>query len=134
MSKRHLSRRVSLNLTGFTNPQQVKSYLQSQLVGRPNEVFAALFLDNQNRLLAYEELFFGTVNSASSFIPEWLYKKPLNSMLRRSWLLTIIHQVLPSQVLADIDITSHIKTVFGTNRYSLTRPFDCCGQYRDFFG
>jgi DNA repair protein RadC len=29
-----------------------------------NEVFAVLFLDNQNRLLAFEKLFSGTINEA----------------------------------------------------------------------
>lgn len=30
-----------------------------------NETFAALFLDNQHRVIAYEELFSGTINTAT---------------------------------------------------------------------
>jgi len=42
----------------------VKSYLQSQLQHRQRECFAALFLDNQHRLLAFEPIFEGTIDSA----------------------------------------------------------------------
>lgn len=30
-----------------------------------NETFVALFLDNQHRIIAYDELFFGTINTAT---------------------------------------------------------------------
>ena len=33
--------------------------------GRANEVFAAVFLDNRHRVIAFEELFHGTVDGAS---------------------------------------------------------------------
>lgn len=48
----------------LTNAQQTHAYLKRQLRDRKNETFAALFLDNQHRVLAYEELFSGTINSA----------------------------------------------------------------------
>jgi len=35
------------------------------LAKREREVFAVMFLDNRHRLLAYEELFFGTIDGAS---------------------------------------------------------------------
>ena len=34
---------------------------------REQEVFAALFLDNKNRVIIYEELFYGTIDSASVY-------------------------------------------------------------------
>ncbi|HAS8160916.1 TPA: DNA repair protein RadC, partial [Vibrio vulnificus] len=36
------------------------------------EVFAVMFLDNQHRLIAFEELFFGTIDSASVYPREVL--------------------------------------------------------------
>ncbi len=45
--------------------ETAKDYLASQLANYPFEVFSCLFLDNQHRLIQYEELFRGTINSAS---------------------------------------------------------------------
>lgn len=49
----------------ITNTQQTYAYLKKRLRDYKNETFAALFLDNQHRIIAYEELFFGTINSAT---------------------------------------------------------------------
>lgn len=51
----------------FHSPQAVRDYLQLQLGARPHEVFAVLFLDSQNRLIALEELFRGTLAQASVY-------------------------------------------------------------------
>jgi DNA repair protein RadC len=45
----------------FGSPGAVKHYLQLHLAARAHEVFGVLFLDAQNRLLAMEELFRGTL-------------------------------------------------------------------------
>lgn len=50
---------------GLTSPQQSRDYLQAQLSQEPREVFAALFLDSQHRVLGFEKLFYGTINSAA---------------------------------------------------------------------
>lgn len=42
-----------------------KDLFRQKLALREQEVFAALFLDNKHRVIAYEELFFGTIDSAS---------------------------------------------------------------------
>lgn len=49
----------------LSNSQQTYIYLKRQLRDKKNETFVALFLDNQNRILAYEELFSGTINLAN---------------------------------------------------------------------
>jgi DNA repair protein RadC len=49
----------------FTSPATVKTYLQAQLSHRHQEVFVALFLDTRHRLIASEELFYGTIDGAS---------------------------------------------------------------------
>ena len=51
----------------FASPDAVKHYLQLQLAVRSHEVFAVLFLDVQNRLLAMEELFRGTLTQTSVY-------------------------------------------------------------------
>ena len=48
-------------------PEAVKHYLQLQLSARTHEVFAVLFLDVQNRLLAFEEMFRGTLTQTSVY-------------------------------------------------------------------
>ncbi|MBA2675754.1 DNA repair protein RadC [Ramlibacter sp.] len=51
----------------FGSPEAVKNYLQLHLAHRPHEVFAALFLDAQNRLIAMDELFRGTLTQTSVY-------------------------------------------------------------------
>lgn len=51
--------------TSLNNSQQTHVYLKRRLRDKKYETFVALFLDNQNRVLAYEELFQGTINTAS---------------------------------------------------------------------
>jgi DNA repair protein RadC len=51
----------------FDSPQAVKHYLQLHLAAKGHEVFAVLFLDSQNRLLAMEELFRGTLSQTSVY-------------------------------------------------------------------
>ena len=48
-------------------PEAVKHYVQLHLAHRPHEVFAALFLDTRNRLIAMEELFRGTLSHTSVY-------------------------------------------------------------------
>jgi DNA repair protein RadC len=51
----------------FSTPDAVKHYLQLHLARRQHEVFAVLFLDSQNRLIALEELFRGTLTQTSVY-------------------------------------------------------------------
>ena len=48
-------------------PQAVKEYLQLHLAHKKHESFAVLFLDNQHKLLALEELFRGTLAQTSVY-------------------------------------------------------------------
>lgn len=45
------------------SPRETESYLALQLGEREHEVFAAIFLDSQNRVIQYRELFHGTISS-----------------------------------------------------------------------
>ncbi len=51
----------------ITDKQLAHQALQGLLQTRDREVFAALFLDNQHRILAYEELFLGTLSAATVY-------------------------------------------------------------------
>ncbi|MBS0293038.1 MAG: DNA repair protein RadC [Proteobacteria bacterium] len=51
----------------FDSPGAVKQYLQLHLAARAHEVFAVLLLDSQNRLIAMEELFRGTLTQTSVY-------------------------------------------------------------------
>lgn len=44
------------------NPQVTRHYLQSMLAQQPREIFMALFLDNQHRVLQAQKLFMGSIN------------------------------------------------------------------------
>ena len=58
----------------FGSPHAVKDYLRIHLAHKPHEVFAALFLDAQNRLIALEELFRGTLTQTSVYPREVVLK------------------------------------------------------------
>lgn len=51
----------------LASPQAVRDYLRLSLAARPHEVFVGLYLDSQNRLLAADELFRGTLAQTSVY-------------------------------------------------------------------
>jgi DNA repair protein RadC len=66
MSRRHLMQALE-KPDGFDSPDAVKNYLTSQLRHLPHEVFSCLLLDNHNRLIHYQPLFYGTLDCASVY-------------------------------------------------------------------
>ena len=60
----------------LNSPQAVRDYLRLRLQGRAHEVFVAVFLDAQNRVLEVEELFRGTLTQTSVF-PREIVKRAL---------------------------------------------------------
>jgi len=51
----------------FASPGAVRQYLQLHLGAKQHEVFAVIFMDVQNRLLAMEEMFRGTLTQTSVY-------------------------------------------------------------------
>ena len=49
----------------LSSPRDSARFLKAKLAGYPYEVFACLFLDNRHRVLAFEEMFRGTIDGAS---------------------------------------------------------------------
>jgi len=66
MARRHLDEEM-LRGEALTSPGATARYLSARLRDRDHEVFAALFLDNRHRVIAFEELFRGTIDGASVY-------------------------------------------------------------------
>lgn len=64
MGKRHLRETLQKG-SALSSPQHTRNYLKSELYRFQHEVFSCLFLDNRHRILAFEHLFHGTIDSAS---------------------------------------------------------------------
>jgi DNA repair protein RadC len=66
MARRALAEQIQ-DRDAMSSPQAVRDYLRLSLGARPHEVFVAMFLDAQNRLLGCEELFRGTLTQTSVY-------------------------------------------------------------------
>lgn len=69
MSRRALAEQL-LEKDVLSSPKQVRDYLCLKLGALPREVFLVLFLDAQNRLIASEEMFSGTLTQTSVYARE----------------------------------------------------------------
>jgi DNA repair protein RadC len=66
IAKRALAQQMQVRDT-MSSPGAVRDYLRLHLARRDREHFVALYLDAQNRVLALEELFAGTLTQTSVF-------------------------------------------------------------------
>ncbi|AGA32102.1 DNA repair protein RadC [Thioalkalivibrio nitratireducens DSM 14787] len=64
MGRRHLAESLQRG-DAITSPTATRAFLSARLRDYPFEVFACLFLDNRHRVVAFEELFRGTIDGAS---------------------------------------------------------------------
>lgn len=64
LSRRYLGEELSRS-DKLTSPAATRAFLRARLRGHDHEVFAVLFLDSQHRVITYEELFRGTLDSCS---------------------------------------------------------------------
>jgi DNA repair protein RadC len=92
----------------YINSQATKDFLNFKLGKYEREVFAVMLLDSQHRLIDYQELFFGTINSASIY-PREVVKAVLTE---NAAAVIFAHnhpsgEIEPSQ--ADITITKRLK-------------------------
>lgn len=60
----------------LTSSRETRDYLRLRLAGLEHEVFGCLFLDNRHRVLAFEELFRGTLNGTAVY-PREVAKRAL---------------------------------------------------------
>jgi DNA repair protein RadC len=75
MAKRSLGEEMRKS-DAFSSPKTVRDYLRLHLSGLTHEVFFALWLDAQNRLILAEQLFTGTLTQTSVY-PREVVKKAL---------------------------------------------------------
>ncbi len=64
LGRRHLFERLAERPL-LQSPADTRAYLNARLRHYPHEVFAVLLLDSRHRVLAFEELFRGTIDGAS---------------------------------------------------------------------
>jgi DNA repair protein RadC len=60
----------------LNSPSKVKDYLRLQIGDLPHEVFSVMFLDPHNRLLAYEQMFRGSLSQTMVY-PREVVKRAL---------------------------------------------------------
>lgn len=107
MGRRFLAEKLKREVT-LGSTRETREFLQAQLRDRKNEVFCVLFLDNRHRVLAFEEMFQGTLNGTAVY-PREIVK----SALRRNAAAVILVHNHPSGVAepsrADELLTSRLK-------------------------
>jgi len=75
MASRHFTEILQRG-DALTSPEITRAYLSAQIRGYSYEVFGCLFLDNQHRVISWEELFRGTIDGASVY-PREVAKRAL---------------------------------------------------------
>ncbi len=75
MARRALAEQMKA-ADALSSPQAVRDYLKLTLARLPHEVFVAVFLTAQNRVIAVEELFRGTLTQTSVY-PREIVKRSL---------------------------------------------------------
>lgn len=109
LAKRALAQQL-MQPQALQSPTVVRQYIQAQLGHKRHEVFAVLLLDSQLRLIAFEELFRGTLAQTTVY-PREIALRVLQ-LHAHSVILAHNH---PSGILepsaADWDITRRIKEV-----------------------
>ena len=96
------------------SPADSREFLIARLRDRPHEVFCCLFLDNRHRVLAFDELFQGTIDNTTVYPRE-----VVRQALRRNAAAVILAHNHPSGVAepseADQLITRRIRGVLNAS-------------------
>ncbi|WP_363184526.1 JAB domain-containing protein [uncultured Thiocystis sp.] len=107
-----IERRMKVARTALTSPVETMLYLQIRLGHRETETFGALWLDNRHQVIAIEELFQGTIDTAAVY-PREVVKKAL----QHNAAAVIFFHNHPSghaePSAADLSITTKLKHALG---------------------
>ena len=112
----------------FTQSQNTKQFLISKLALLPHEVFVCMFLNNQNELIKYKELFRGTINSSAVYPREvvieslkhqasqviFAHNHPSGSLEPSQSDKIITQRLKEALALVDITVLDHI--IIGKNK------------------
>ena len=109
--RRHLRARLERG-EALTSPDATRRFLRAELRHRSHEVFCALLLDTRHRVISFEELFSGTIDSAHVH-PRVVVEKALT---RRAAAVIVAHNhpsgvADPSQ--SDLAITRRLRDALG---------------------
>ena len=92
--------------------QVVMGYLRHALGGLQRETFACLYLDTRHRLIAFEKLFFGSVDRASVYPREVLKR----ALVHNAAAVIFAHNHpsgVPEPSASDIQMTAELKHLLG---------------------
>ena len=107
LGKRYLQSGLELG-NAFTSPEKTREFLILKLRSYPYEVFACLYLDNHHRLISFDKLFFGTIDSTQVHAREII-----RAALKHNAAAVILSHNHPSGVAepsqADINLTQELK-------------------------
>lgn len=76
ISQRFFCERAQLSNV-LNSPQLLKDYLRHKMMNEAHEVFSIVYLDNEHRVLKYEQLFSGTIDGATIY-PRIVLKKVID--------------------------------------------------------
>ncbi|WP_371196054.1 DNA repair protein RadC [Glaciecola sp. SC05] len=107
LQKRNLTE-LMVRERSFLHADDASSYLISQLRDKQREVFSMLMLDSQHQLIAYREMFQGTINSAAVY-PRELVKQAMDDNAAAVILAHNHPSGRPEPSQSDINITQKIK-------------------------
>lgn len=107
-----LDRRLFSRGPELTTPSVVAEYLKLLLVQQEHEVFAVVFLDAKHRVLQFEVLFHGSIDSASIY-PRQVVKRALAHNAAAVILSHNHPSGCPEPSLADRVLTARLKEALG---------------------
>lgn len=107
-----LARRKMRKGAQLTQPEQVHRCLQTLMLDYPYEVFGTLLLDTQHRLIAFDELFRGTIDCASVY-PREVIKHAIEHNAAAVILVHNHPSGNPEPSEADRQITQRLKEALG---------------------
>ena len=107
LGRRYLQAKLETG-DAFTSPEQTREFLTMKLRAYPYEVFACLYLDNRHRLISFDELFSGTIDSAQVHARE-----VVRTALKHNAAAVIFSHNHPSGVAepsqSDVNLTQELK-------------------------
>lgn len=121
MARRYLHESIS-HKNALDNPMATKQFLQGQLSYQQREVFACLFLDNKHHVIAFDKLFFGTIDGANVHPREvvkstlqhnaaaviFAHNHPSGDPQPSAADINITHQLMAALKLIDVRVLDHV--------------------------
>lgn len=121
MARRYLHENIR-HKNALNTPDDTKQFLKSKLAHQQREVFACLYLDTKHHVLAFEELFFGTIDGASVHPREvvkgalannaaaviFAHNHPSGNPTPSQADIQVTHQLIEALKLIDIRVLDHL--------------------------